>query len=347
MKKILLGLFILSFLLVGYNVQATETSTDKEIVCCESYATVLNPVKVYSLMEKSQCSVPLGSNGGAKNIVNDSFCKTNTPVISGVSGPQAIKLGQKGEWKVRASAPMGGSLTYEVVWGDEVTQIADLNTSTKQATQQTSTFTHVYNKAGTYNPKFIVTSENTIRCVTTPCPSNGGSASVSISVVVSNSTSVCPVGCLCDGDNIACPDPVEKEDKGCLLGYKFSPKTGEVCPTLPVKDGCMPGYKYSPMTGDVCPVTVDDEEDKKIEDKKTCTEPGSNCGVRNYGISRILRHGVKGEDVKTLQSILNLTQDGVFGPITKEKLIEWQKEHGLNPDGVFGPNSLEKAEIED
>ena len=36
------------------------------------------------------------------------------------------------------------------------------------------------------------------------------------------------------------------------------------------------------------------KDDKKIDEKKDCTAPGSNCGVRNLGISRVLKHGIKG-----------------------------------------------------
>jgi len=41
-----------------------------------------------------------------------------------------------------------------------------------------------------------------------------------------------------------------------------------------------------------------------------------------------------------------LTQDGFFGPETKQKLIEWQTKQGLKPDGVLGPKSLERIEVE-
>lgn len=266
---------------------------------------------------------------------------SNTPVISGVKGPQTLRVGQKAEWEVKAFAPMGGSLTYGVVWGDEAAQ-TEILTATRQTSQQTATFTHTYNQAGTYNPVFTVTSQTRIACFTIPCPSNAGSASTSISVVVSNTTYVCPVGCTCNEGMTTCRvEP--KDDKSCLPGYKFSPKTGEACPIETTIDGCMPGYKFSPMTGAACPKI----EDTKKEDKKVCTEPGSNCGVRNYGISRTLKHGVKGEDVKILQSLLNLIQDGVFGPETQQRLIDWQTKNGLTPDGVFGTQSRHKAGFED
>ena len=47
----------------------------------------------------------------------------------------------------------------------------------------------------------------------------------------------------------------------------------------------------------------------------------------------------KGDDVKTLQSKLNLVVDGIFGPITENAVKVFQKKNGLTPDGVVGPNT--------
>lgn len=101
-----------------------------------------------------------------------------SPVISGVSGPTALKVGQQGTWTVNASDPQNGVLTYSVLWGDEI-PIGTTNGMPgaliypQPKTQQSATFTHVYNSAGTYQPKFTVTN------------SAGLSAQTSLSVVVS------------------------------------------------------------------------------------------------------------------------------------------------------------------
>ena len=50
----------------------------------------------------------------------------------------------------------------------------------------------------------------------------------------------------------------------------------------------------------------------------------------------VLRIGSRGEDVKTLQRILNLADDGIFGPVTDEAVRAFQAEHGLGIDGVVG-----------
>jgi N-acetylmuramoyl-L-alanine amidase CwlA len=50
----------------------------------------------------------------------------------------------------------------------------------------------------------------------------------------------------------------------------------------------------------------------------------------------LLRRGSKGEDVKTLQKILGLTADGIFGAQTEAAVKNWQKVHGLTADGIVG-----------
>lgn len=52
-----------------------------------------------------------------------------------------------------------------------------------------------------------------------------------------------------------------------------------------------------------------------------------------------LKRGSRGSEVKTLQSRLNLAQDGIFGPITEEAVRDFQKRTGLKSDGVVGPGT--------
>lgn len=54
-----------------------------------------------------------------------------------------------------------------------------------------------------------------------------------------------------------------------------------------------------------------------------------------------IRKGSRGEDVKRLQEILRLLPDGLFGPLTEEAVLQYQRERGLAADGVVGPRTWE------
>lgn len=58
-----------------------------------------------------------------------------------------------------------------------------------------------------------------------------------------------------------------------------------------------------------------------------------------------LKLGSRGNEVKTLQSKLNLIADGIFGPITEEAVKDFQKKNGLTADGVVGPKTWDKLEV--
>lgn len=55
---------------------------------------------------------------------------------------------------------------------------------------------------------------------------------------------------------------------------------------------------------------------------------------------RILRIGMRGEDVSELQKKLGINADGIFGPNTERKLREWQAINKLSADGIAGPNTF-------
>ncbi|HET6940976.1 MAG TPA: N-acetylmuramoyl-L-alanine amidase [Sphingomicrobium sp.] len=50
-----------------------------------------------------------------------------------------------------------------------------------------------------------------------------------------------------------------------------------------------------------------------------------------------LRRGSRSDEVKLLQHVLGLTEDGIFGPRTEARLRAWQRAHDLVPDGIVGP----------
>jgi murein DD-endopeptidase MepM/ murein hydrolase activator NlpD len=59
-------------------------------------------------------------------------------------------------------------------------------------------------------------------------------------------------------------------------------------------------------------------------------------------IMRNLRYGNRGEDVKTLQKLLAIQSDGIFGKQTDSAVREFQRKSKLKVDGIVGPKTLEK-----
>jgi N-acetylmuramoyl-L-alanine amidase len=55
----------------------------------------------------------------------------------------------------------------------------------------------------------------------------------------------------------------------------------------------------------------------------------------------LLRKGTKNNDVKVLQEMLGIAQDGVFGAYTELAVKEFQRQHGLTADGVVGTKTWE------
>ncbi len=54
-----------------------------------------------------------------------------------------------------------------------------------------------------------------------------------------------------------------------------------------------------------------------------------------------------GDTVRTLQKLLGIKVDGIFGPITEECVKQFQRTHGLTADGIVGPKTWEKLGITD
>ena len=62
-------------------------------------------------------------------------------------------------------------------------------------------------------------------------------------------------------------------------------------------------------------------------------------------MARMLRRGSRGPDVTEIQAALNgaggsrsapLGEDGIFGPKTHARVVEFQRASGLSPDGIVG-----------
>ena len=54
-----------------------------------------------------------------------------------------------------------------------------------------------------------------------------------------------------------------------------------------------------------------------------------NVSALKLNKMQTLKVGIKGKDVKKLQSYLNLYVDGIFGKMTEESVKQFQKDNGL------------------
>lgn len=54
----------------------------------------------------------------------------------------------------------------------------------------------------------------------------------------------------------------------------------------------------------------------------------------------ILKNGMSGAPVKRLQQKLGISADGIFGPGTKQAVMDFQKSKGLAVDGIAGPDTF-------
>lgn len=68
-------------------------------------------------------------------------------------------------------------------------------------------------------------------------------------------------------------------------------------------------------------------------------------------VQTLSKYGSTGEEVKQIQQVLkeqgyySATVDGIFGNETKDAVVAYQKDNGLDADGVVGPNTLKTMGI--
>ncbi len=129
-------------------------------------------------------------NDGAKYLYAGYCGSSSAPVISGVSGPASLQVGQQGTWTVNATSPNGGSLSHSVFWGDEVFNAATTGISAPAPTvSQSATFTHTYTSrtfSSSFTPTFTVTNSSGQSAHTTISVIVGPSATPSVTVIAPN-----------------------------------------------------------------------------------------------------------------------------------------------------------------
>ena len=91
-----------------------------------------------------------------------------SPIINGVDAPTVLNVGETGTWKVRATDPQNGTLSYSVDWGEVISypaatcpvgyacDAAGLNIPPPPPVQQDATFSHSYSSSRTYKVTFSV-----------------------------------------------------------------------------------------------------------------------------------------------------------------------------------------------
>ncbi len=128
--------------------------------------------------------------------------------------------------------------------------------------------------------------------------------------------------------------------------------------TPPTMNGARGDHK--PMIGTGTPPMRDGKSDERGNDRRpplmgsgtpAMMPPvmGSSTGACTK-FNRGLALGARGEDVKELQEMLhekgflNASSTGYFGKMTKEAVMKFQKDGGINPSGFFGELSRKQHE---
>ena len=71
--------------------------------------------------------------------------------------------------------------------------------------------------------------------------------------------------------------------------------------------------------------------------------PAASGDEVNYKVIRVLKTGTAGKAVRVWQTIVDVKADGVFGQVTYNATIEFQKARGLKADGIVGPKTWKEA----
>lgn len=122
---------------------SAEFRQNAEKSCAGRCSSFTGKCGVNSFSVSSQCNIPTNNLD---------------PVITGVSGPISLAVGQQGTWTVNVTAPVNAQLEYNVNWGESQSGLAQSFSSPTTVISQSSTFTHSYHQSGTYTVAFYVTN---------------------------------------------------------------------------------------------------------------------------------------------------------------------------------------------
>ena len=284
MKKYILGLFVLSFILapflsfaesdnttmlgrgcvaignsIGYRDRDYnrngEVSVLQDFLHSKGYLNS-NPTGYFGTMTQAalrnfQRDNGINSTGYFGSITRAKFRTLScgwsiagSPVISGVSGPQSLNVNETGTWTVNATDSSNGNLSYSVNWGDMMVYGNGASTISPQYLVQQSA---TFTHAYSYAGNFSPTF--TVTNV------NGKSASTSLSVNVgrgilnSSITVLSPNGgeTLYRGNNFQ----INWMAQGSGCGYN-----GMLCPTVQSYHDIYLNHYQVPCTTGYCPVAT-------------------------------------------------------------------------------------------
>ena len=123
---------------------------------CPMYLRLLTP-GTYDISIKDQNSGTV-SNSASFTLTGNSGNQSIS--ISGIDAPSSLALGTTGTWTVHASAGTGAQLHYSVLWGDEANfGAASIMAPQSQQIQTSASFTHTYQRSGTYTVTFTVSDD--------------------------------------------------------------------------------------------------------------------------------------------------------------------------------------------
>lgn len=150
----------------GYGAVGPKTRSVIASLCGGATQSVVTPVTTTPVQQCAQVTSSIAPNvscGGVWERLMNNTCHigwrcvlpqsggNKAPVITGIEGPTTVGLNQFGSWQVRAIDPEGGTLTYNITWGDEgVEDILKVLAGIDGAFTSASVVSHSYAKTGTF-----------------------------------------------------------------------------------------------------------------------------------------------------------------------------------------------------